>query len=318
VIAAPIVCISANPAIDRRLRFDAFAVGRINRAKTAEPLPGGKAAHVSMAALALGARTAWLGFLGGSMGDEFVRNFRKFDIELACVRTRKATRINLELLENSGRITEVLEPGEPPDRDERREMVRLLARNLERRWRGAVVVISGSLPFGVPREFYALLLQTAQRAGSRVFLDTSGDALRASLASGPALVKPNRQEAEALVGRRLRGQAAILKAASELIGRGVRSAAISLGAKGLVWLEGKNGPAWLARPPHLQPISTVGSGDATVAGFAVAAVKHISGEAAIRLATACGAANCLAKFPGRISSKDVKSLMPRVDVRRIG
>jgi 1-phosphofructokinase family hexose kinase len=317
VIPAPIVCVSANPAIDRRLRLEAFAVGHINRAKRVEAFAGGKAAHVAIAARGLGARTAWLGFLGGATGDEFLRQFRKSGIEIACVRTRGATRMNLELLENSGRITEVLEPGGPLDRTEMRDMVQVLATNLRRRWHGAVVVISGSLPLRVPAKFYALLIATAQKAGSQVFLDTSGDALRANLASGPAFVKPNRQEAEQLLGRRLRGQAAILKAARELVDRGAQSAAISLGSEGLAWIEGENAQAWFARPPHLKPISTVGSGDATVAGFAVAAAKRISGEAAIRLAVACGAANCLAELPAAISSGGVRTLMQRIDVRRI-
>lgn len=317
MIDAPIVCVSANPAIDRRLRLDAFAVGRINRAKRVEAFAGGKSAHVAMAARALGARTAWLGFLGGTTGDQFLRQLGKFEIEIACVPSRGATRMNVELLENSGRITEVLEPGEPLDKTEMRDMVQTLAKNLQRRWRGAVVVISGSLPFGVPPKFYALLIAASRKAGSRVLLDTSGDALRASIASGPAFVKPNRQEAEEFLGRKLRGQAAILKAARELVHRGAKSAAISLGSEGLVWIEGENAQAWFGRPPRLNPISTVGSGDATVAGFAFAAAKRMSGEAAIRLAVACGAASCLAEFPAGISLGSVRTLMERIDVCRI-
>jgi 1-phosphofructokinase family hexose kinase len=317
VIAAPIVCVSANPAIDRRLRFDVFAAGRINRAKSAEPLAGGKAAHVATAARALGARTAWLGFLGGPTGDEFVRQFRKFDIELASIRTGKPTRMNLELIENSRRITEVLEPGGKPTSAELKEMVETLRRGLRRQWSGAVVVISGSLPVGVAPSFYRALIAVAKAARSHVLLDTSGEALRTNLASGPAFVKPNKHEAEEVLGRRLAGRAATLEAANEMIRRGAKSAVISLGPEGLMWIEAKNGPAWLARPPHLKPVSTVGSGDAAVAGFAVAAAKGMSGEAAIRLAAACGAANCMAKFPARISLAEVKSFLPRIGVRRI-
>jgi 1-phosphofructokinase family hexose kinase len=312
-----IVCVSANPAVDRRLRFHSLVLGRVNRAKGVEAFPGGKAAHVAMAAHALGARTVWLGFLGGAIGEEFAAKLRELKIELVRVRTRKPTRMNLELLEDSGRITEVLEPGGRPDSTEMQEMLRAFAAGLRNKWRRALVVISGSLPLGVPADFYRSLIAAAESAGSRVILDTSGDALRASLASRPAFVKPNLEEAEALIGQKLKDQAAIVDAARELIDRGARSAAVSLGAEGLVWLEQSNGPAWFARPPRLRPISTVGCGDATVAGFALAIAKGMSGEAAIKLASACGAANCLAEAPGRISSKDVKLLMPRVNVHRI-
>lgn len=316
--AARIVCVSANPAIDRRLRLASFALGRINRATSVEPTPGGKAAHVAMAAQAMGASTLWLGFLGGSTGDEFAERFRKLGIDFVRVWTSKITRMNLELLEDSGQITEVLEPGEKPSQAELDEMLRVLRGGLEHKERNAVVVISGSLPRGVKPGFYRALITAAKVGGSRVFLDTSGDALRVGLSAGPEFVKPNLEEAESLVGQRLKNQRAIVKATHELTGRGAESAAVSLGPDGLVWVERKNGPVWLARPPRLKAISAVGSGDATVAGFAVAATKNMSGEAAIRLAVACGAANCLAKSPGRISRKDVKSLMPRIEVRRIG
>jgi 1-phosphofructokinase family hexose kinase len=318
VSAPEIVCVSANPAIDRRLRFRSFSVGRINRAKSVEAFAGGKAAHVAIAAHALGARTLWLGFLGGATGEEFASNFRELAIRLASIRVRISTRMNLELLEDSGKITEVLEPGEQPEPAELREMLRTLAGGLRRKWRGALVVISGSLPLGVPPRFYRSMIAAAKSTGSRVFVDTSGDALRASLASRPAFVKPNLAELETLLGRRLNDQVGILDAASELIARGAESAAVSLSANGLVWIEQKNGPAWFAHSPRLKPISTVGCGDATVAGFALAAVQGMGGEAAIRLGTACGAANCLAKSPGRISPNHVKSLMPRIEVRRIG
>jgi fructose-1-phosphate kinase PfkB-like protein len=65
-----------------------------------------------------------------------------------------------------------------------------------------------------------------------------------------------------------------------------------------VWFGSSKGMgACFARPPRLRPISTVGCGDATVAGFAVAAARGVNGEAAIKLASACGAANCSAEAP---------------------
>lgn len=317
MIRPPIVCVSANPALDRRLRFDSLAIGRLNRAKSIQAFPGGKSAHVAMAAHALGARAVWLGFLGGAVGDEVDAKLRELEIEIVRIRTKKSTRMNLELIDATSRITEILEPGEPLARVELHAMLRALAAGLRNKWRGAPVVISGSLPRDVSADFYRSLIATAESAGSPTFLDTSGDALRRSLASHPAFVKPNLEEVEALLGQKLESQSAVVDAARELIHRGARGAAISLGARGLLWFQQKNGPVWFARPPRLDPVSAVGSGDATVAGFALAAARGLDGEATIRLATACGAANCLSQVPGKISSKDVKSLMSRVKVRSI-
>ena len=312
-----IVCVSVNPAIDRRLRFDALVLGRVNRALSAENFPGGKSAHVAMVAQALGGHPAWLGFLGGGVGKEFEREFAGEKVEVAPIYTRRRTRMNLELIDGAGRVTEMLEPGERPSPDEVRKMQRRLAAGLRGRWRGAVVVISGSLPAGMKPGFYGALIRAAKAAGSRVFLDTSGRALKAGLAAQPEFIKPNREEAEALLGRKLRALVRIADAAHELVARGAASAAISLGAQGLVWVERKNGATWLARPPQMKAISTVGCGDATVAGFAIAAARQLTGADAIRLAAACGAANCLAKSPGKVSARGVKMLAPRVRIERL-
>ena len=143
-----VVCISANPALDRRLHLASLSLGEVNRARSVQALPGGKAAHVAMTANALGARTIWLGFLGGSIGEQCAGELRNLGIEVYPVHTRAPTRVNLELIEDSGRITEVLEPGEPPDQCECEEMVRMCEEGLAAQWKGAAVVISGSLPAG--------------------------------------------------------------------------------------------------------------------------------------------------------------------------
>jgi 1-phosphofructokinase family hexose kinase len=312
-----IVCVSANPALDRRVRVHSLAPGDVIRSHSSLALPGGKAAHVAMAAHALGAQAIWVGFLGGPIGDEVAAGLRKLAIEVLPVHAESSTRVNLELVEDSGRITEVLEPGGPPGRAAEAEMLRLCEQGLRSQWKGALLSISGSLPPAVPADFYASLIDAARAAGSKVFLDTSGDALQAGLEAMPDFVKPNRKELEALIGRRVHDAQEAIDGAYELIRCGARGAAVTLGADGLVWLESEGGPAWSARPPRLNPVSTVGSGDATLAGFACATLQGLAGEKALRLAVACGAANCLAEFEGRISADDVQSIIPQVELQRL-
>ena len=93
--------------------------------------------------------------------------------------------------------------------------------------------------------------------------------------------------------------------------------AITLGADGLIWKPSKTSPCWLAKPPKLEPISTVGCGDATLGGFAYAAQRNLNEEETVRMAAACGAANCLAQLAGQISESDVKKFLPQIEVRRI-
>ena len=312
-----LLCISANPGLDRQLRLDALAAGEVNRAFRAVALPGGKAAHVALAARALGVRAVWVGFLGGAIGDQCAAELASLGVEVAAIRARSSTRVNLEIIEDSGRVTEVLEPGTAPEPDEQAEMLGTLARGLASPWRGALVAISGSLPKGLDPAFYVSLINLGHSAGSKVFVDTSGEALRASNRARPEFVKPNRRELESLFGKKITDVQAAGQATTQLLENGARSSAVTLGPDGLVWREEGGGPLWFAKPPRLKPVSSVGCGDATLAGFACAAINGWRGEQALRFATACGAANCLSEFEGRISASDVQSLIPRIEIGAI-
>jgi 1-phosphofructokinase family hexose kinase len=311
-----IVCISANPALDRRVRMDTLKLGEVNRAASAVMMPGGKSAHVAMTAVALGARAMWVGFSGGSTGDENEVGLKRLGIEVRPVRVSGATRVNLEAIEESGRITEILEPGPTISAEERDEMLRECERGFGGEWKSAVLVISGSVPQGIGTGFYAEIIRMARAAGVRIFLDASGAPLRDAIGAEPDFVKPNASEAAVLLGEDFADEAGAVRAAAALINRGARAAAVTMGASGLVWKETKDGDTWVATPPKLKVISTVGSGDATMGGFAFAAAMGLSGKEAVRLATACGAANTQAKLSGQISPGKVKQLLPQIEVRR--
>ena len=311
-----IVCFSGNPALDRRLRVSSLRAGEVNRAVSVESFPGGKAAHVAMAFAALGGKAVWAGFLGGAIGQECEAAMRGLGINVAAIPTAAATRVNVELIEDSGTVTEILEPGTTPTESEQAGVIAFCAKAFADEWKGTILMISGSLPPAMDAGFYPSLIAAAHAAGSKVFLDTSGDWLLASLPEQPEFVKINSREAAVLLEPAGHGRDSAIAAARELVKRGAKSAAITLGEDGVVWLEKNNGPLWTARPPKLDCISPVGCGDTTFAGFAHASLNGISGEEAIRFAAACGAANCLASQAGKISMRDVQSLAPRVQVER--
>lgn len=311
-----VLCVSVSPGLDRQLRLPIFSVGEVNRAVYALPLPGGKAAHVAMALKALGANPVWIGFLGGAIGTEVATGLRALGIETVEIKTKASTRVNLEIIEDSGRITEILEPGTPPSAAEQSQMLRTISDGLASNWKDALVSFSGSLPAGTDPAFYVSLVQAAKTAGSIVFLDTSGKSLQSAITARPDFVKPNRDEAKPFLDAASGGVAEFIQGTKHLIERGARSAAITLGTDGMVWREA-DGDVWTAKPPQLKAITTVGCGDTTLAGFAFAALQGWTGERALRFAAACGAANCLAPFEGRISVTDVSSLLPQIEIHPI-
>jgi 1-phosphofructokinase len=142
----------------------------------------------------------------------------------------------------------------------------------------------GSLPAGVPVDLYARLATDARRAGVRTAIDTSGPALRAAVAAGPDLVKPNAHELAEITGRDLDTLGDVVDAAGRLRAQGVRAVLASLGADGAVLVDEQG--ALHAEAPVPRVVSTVGAGDALLAGFLSAG----GGRAALRTAMTWGAA----------------------------
>src|SRR5262249_51926064 len=150
--------------------------------------------------------------------------------------------------------------------------------------------------------------------GCRVILDSSGEALRRGIAAKPDFVKPNRQEAEALTGATVRDLRSAREALTRILAMGVKSAAISLGKDGVLWSPGANQPVLHARAPEVDGRSAVGSGDATVAGFAYGMKDGYSPEKVLKLAVACGTANLFADSPGQIRLSVVRKIEKEVRV----
>ena len=260
------LCVSANPAIDKRISVRHFRAGAVNRAIGAVPEPGGKAAHVAMTLRGLGMKSSWIGFAGGATGQELVAGLERLGIECHAVRSRQPTRVNLAIVDEAAIVTEILEPGHPPSITELRIFRKQCEREFARGRSRATVILSGSLPAGTPSSLYARLIESARRNGCRVFLDSSGDALRAGIQAHPDLVKPNREEAEALTGKAIRGVVSARRALMQIVSLGAKSAALSLGREGLLWCAGPGQPVFHAQPPVVTGRSAVGSEQRAPAG----------------------------------------------------
>ncbi len=309
---ALIVCVSINPALDRRLILSTLKLGAVNRAHSAEGAPGGKAAHVALAARSLGARVRFVGFLGGPTGEAIARGLSAAGIEVESISAATPTRINLELIDDSG-VTEILEPGAAPTPHELEEILGRCRGLFTACPPGAIVALSGSLPTGTAMDLYPQLVQLAKAHGLTCILDTSGLWLEEGLAAGPDFVKPNREEAEALLKCRIRTESDAKAALQQLVERGARSAILSLGSTGLLGKSCER--TFLVAPPQVVTRSSVGCGDATVAGLAVALERGYEGCEPLAFAAACGAANCLARSPGCLDPAAVESLRSRTQTR---
>jgi len=310
-------CVSLNPAIDTRLVVSEFQIERVNRASEVYRAPGGKAAHVAMSLQALGANPTWIGFSGGGTANELMEGLRRLKIEAVSVPTVHDTRVNLEIIDTRGGVTEILEPGATIAPSEWCEFQKTCEREFRRIAGKKIVLISGSQPPGVPTEASAVLLKLAQSSGCLAFLDTSGSALAEALAAAPHFVKINREEAQTVTGIVVNDPLSAGHSVRKLLERGAKSAAISLGDRGIVGMQQRDEPVMHAWTAPLRAKSTVGCGDSAFAGLALGTASGLSFERSLALAVACGAANCLAPLPARIQQEDVSRFEQSVRVDRV-
>lgn len=311
------LCVSLNPAIDKRLKLRQFRLGKVNRVLESRPAPGGKAAHVAMVLRTLGADPLWLGFAGGAAGTELIAGLRQMSIRTEAVSTKNSTRTNLEIVDDSG-VTEILEPG-PAVTEEEIARLRDAMTSIVRSAANTVrVIFSGSLPNSVCASLYGELIATVHDFGGKVFLDVSGEPLKRALSAGPDFIKPNQEEAEIWQGSPISDLSAAKLALNAMLQAGATAGALSLGQQGLLLRPSNQAPViFLAKAPPLATISSVGSGDAALAGFAFASAQGLSAEESARLAAACGAANCLAEGPGLATAEDIRRMKGQISVEKL-
>jgi 1-phosphofructokinase family hexose kinase len=289
----------------------------VNRVHRATPEPGGKALHVAMVLRTLGADPLWLGFTGGATGKALAEGIRTMGTRTEVIEIAIPTRTNLELLENDGTVTEILEPGPAVTEEELDRLQRAYESALQAAGSNPIAVLSGSLPLCVAEDFYSILIRIGHQHGSRVFLDTSGEPLKQALHANPDFVKPNQHEAEWLTGSAISDSNAAQNALRKILGRGASAAAISMGAAGIVYQSSANGVSQIATAPKVASRSCTGSGDAAVAGFVLAAERGLGASDALRLAAACGTANCLADGPGQARAADIERLKSEIEIREL-
>ena len=281
--APEVVTVTANPALDWTLTVPGFAAGAVNRVTTERRRAGGKGVNVAVRLAAHGHRVAATGFLGRENAAPFEALLGDCGVADHFVRLDGATRVGIKIVDPDGTgTTDVNFPGLAPDDTE----LLALHDRLAAFGAGGVrwAVLAGSLPPGVPASFYADATRALAAAGCQVAVDTSGEALRHAVDARPQLVKPNVHELEGLLGRSLPSREAVLAAARELVAGGVALVVVSMGADGALFV--REGEAVLAVPPRVRVESTVGAGDAMVAGAVAGVLRGLPLGEVARLATA--------------------------------
>lgn len=274
-----VLCVALNPALDRTIRVPGFAPGLTCRAGSEETRAAGKAVNTAVALARAKVPVGLSGLFGADGLPLFQSLCSKEGISFQPVPVPGAVRECLKILNPAdGTVTEINFPGRPPPAEALAGLQTAIL-SAPPPW----VVLSGSLPPCVPPGFYAELISELRQRRVQVALDTSGEALRLGLNAGPALVKPNQAEISGYLGHPVKDIPDATAAAEALVARGVACAAVSLGPDGAV-IASPDGSVW-ARPPSVAVQTTVGAGDAMLAGLIVARLREMPLAETARLAT---------------------------------
>lgn len=302
-----IVTVTLNPALDHLVQMERFEKGQIQWFSQESFAPGGKGVNVSLLLHSLGVKTKALGIAAGFTGREILRLVEASGCPADFVLLEEGnSRINVKLREADGQETAFNGEGPqiPP------QGVQQLLAKLGSLTAEDVLVLSGSLPKGLPSTAFPQILEAARRSGARLVVDMAGDALLAALPYHPFLIKPNDEELCQLFG--VEGPLTALEAkeyAQQLQHMGARNVVVSLGVKGAL-LAQEGGPCLFCHSVRGEAVSTVGAGDSLVAGFLYGLGLHGTLEGGLKWGVAAGAATAFRE--GIATGDQVKAQFPAV------
>lgn len=311
-----IITVTLNAAIDKSLSVPSLRLGRRHRIVQRRTLAGGKGVNVARILKTLGQPVIATGLAGGPTGTQIVEQLTQESILNDFVRIHEESRTNTALLDpTTGQETEINEQGPSVELAELelfREKLLYLARST------SMVVFAGSLPRDVEPDFYATLIRELRKLEVMTIVDSDGDALRQAVRAEPDIVSPNALEAEELVGHEFNDDDDRAGAVREIVALGPREALMTTpdGCWAQILVDGA--PAlYRAKIALRDPVATVGSGDAFLAGYLAARDRGTTGAECLRFGVACGAESTERLGAGLIDARAAERLVSEVELTAI-
>ena len=280
-----IYTLTVNPSVDYVVQMGEFRPGMVNRAMGEAVFSGGKGINVAIILQNLGVNNRALGFLAGFTGDFIEADLKEQGCKTDFVRLAKGfTRINVKL---KGQEESEINGGGPAVDQAAMEQLFEKINTLQK---GDMLIISGSVPPSLPRDFYEKILDLLEGRGIYTVVDATGEVLLKTLRYEPFLIKPNHQELEELAQSRLFTREEIIAQGKRLQEMGAKNVLISLAAEGAVLLT-SDGDVLFGEAPRGKVINSVGAGDSMVGGFVAGWLKAGSYKEALRWGVAAGSAS---------------------------
>ncbi|KWU54445.1 1-phosphofructokinase [Bacillus mycoides] len=309
-----ILAVTMNPSVDISYPIQDFKLDDVNRVENVRKTAGGKGLNVARVVKQMGEDVLATGVIGGTIGDYIIQELTKSDIKNHFYKINQESRNCIAIL-HDGKQTEILESGPSLSAEEGAAFIEKYRELLSE---VSLVTISGSLPKGLESGFYRQMVEIGREKGIPVIVDTSGKPLRQVLNHHvkPFAIKPNISELFQLLGMEVEVSASSLKQLlNNKLFHGIEWIVISMGAAGAFLKHG--GDYYRVTIPAIEVMNPVGSGDATVAGFAVALKRKQAVSDILKTAMTTGMLNTMEEVTGYIDSEKFDQFFEMVEVIKI-
>lgn len=307
-----IITLTLNPAFDIHCDIPSFAPYHENLAKIISHDAGGKGVNISRALTVNGVENLAFVVLGDENGDSFAKALSDDGMTYSALTVKGRIRENITIHTEGADETRISFEGFKTDEG-------LLDKTLDVLCRESLsdtyVTFTGRVPSGISMDAVKSFLRALEDKGARIVIDSRSFALDDLVACKPWLIKPNQEEISVYLGRQIESFEDALAGAYELHGKGIENVMISLGSKGALLVCGSG--AYVAKPPKIDAVSTIGAGDSSIGGFLAAAVEGEGADGMLRRAVSYGTSACMTEGTKPPRKEDVDSVFARVTVEKI-
>ncbi|WP_182200222.1 hexose kinase [Paraliobacillus salinarum] len=309
-----ILTITLNPSVDIRYSLEDFNIDKGNRVSDVSKTAGGKGLNVSRVLHQLDEKVAASGFLGGSLGEFIRKELTKLDMKDFFSSIDGDTRNCIAIISGEEQ-TEILEAGPVISAKEQNDFLQAFSSYIKE---VDIITISGSLPKGIPTDFYSRLITIAKQHDKLVLLDTKGDLLKETLKSDvkPDLIKPNHIELGDLFGESFTDDESIIQALTKpSILDNVEWVVVTMGSKGAIVKH--HDKLYRVSNPRVDAKNPVGSGDSVIAGFSAGLSRGLTDESLIKFGLSMGVLNVMEDQTGCIDPTKIDWCVSQMGIELI-
>ncbi|WP_295163012.1 1-phosphofructokinase [uncultured Brachyspira sp.] len=304
-----IYTLTLNPAVDYYMDMNRYEEGELNKVNNSYTLAGGKGINVSKVLKNFAIESIALGFCGGFTGEYIKADLKKYGIKEKFISLSENTRINVKI-KTEKKETEIM--GKSP---------KILQENIDKLFSvidtiqdNDILVLSGSVPSSVKEDIYKDIIQkTKSKNNLKIILDSRDNAFKIAVKENVFITKPNRKELSEYFGKDIRTVYDIIIYAKELVKDGSENVIVSLGEDGSVLVN--KDEAYIGNAPEGELISSVGAGDAMLAGIVYGISKNLSIVDSYKYAIASGTSTALSE--GLTTFENMNNLLDKVEVKEI-